>query len=50
VTEKVGIVIGMLMFGVIDQITGSMRNSILFFILFFVLGAFMLKRVQTKER
>jgi len=49
VTEKVGIVIGMLLFGVIDQITGSMRNAILFFILFFVLGAFMLMRVPTKK-
>ena len=49
VTEKVGIIIGMLFFGVIDQITGSMRNSILFFMLFFILGAFMLTRVKTKK-
>ncbi len=49
VTEKVGIVIGMLLFGVIDQITGSMRNAILFFILFFVLGAFMLMRVPNQR-
>ena len=31
VTEKIGIVIGMLCFGLIDQISGSMRNGILFF-------------------
>lgn len=49
VTEKVGIVIGMLLFGVIDQITGSMRNAILFFILFFVVGAFMLMRIPTQK-
>ena len=49
VTEKVGIIIGMLFFGLIDQITGSMRNSILFFMLFFILGAFMLTRVKTKK-
>ncbi len=30
VAEKIGIVIGMLIYGFIDQITGSMRNSILF--------------------
>ena len=45
VTEKIGIVIGMLCFGLVDQISGSMRNGILFFIIFFVLGAFMLMRI-----
>ena len=50
VTEKVGIVIGMLLFGAIDQITGSMRNSILVFVLFFVVGAILLTRVNKKPR
>ena len=45
VTEKIGIVIGMVCFGLVDQISGSMRNGILFFILFFVLGALMLARI-----
>ena len=45
VTEKIGIVIGMLCFGLVDQISGSMRNGILFFIIFFVFGAFMLMRI-----
>ena len=45
VTEKIGIVIGMLCFGLVDQITGSMRNGILFFIVFFFLGALLLTRV-----
>ena len=45
VTEKIGIVIGMLCFGLVDQISGSMRNGILFFIVFFMLGAFMLSRI-----
>ncbi|MFL2575883.1 MAG: MFS transporter [Flavobacteriaceae bacterium] len=36
VSEKVGIVIGMLMYGTIDQITGSMRNAILFFCALFL--------------
>ncbi|MGB0256902.1 MAG: MFS transporter [Flavobacteriaceae bacterium] len=45
VTEKIGIIIGMVLFGSLDQITGSMRTSILFFVLFFVLGAILLIRV-----
>jgi UMF1 family MFS transporter len=38
VAEKIGIVIGMLIYGFIDQITESMRNSILFLVLFFIIG------------
>ena len=45
VTEKIGIIIGMILFGSLDQITGSMRTSILFFVLFFVVGAILLLRV-----
>ena len=45
VTEKIGIVIGMLCFGLVDQISGSMRNGILFFIIFFVFGGLMLMRI-----
>ena len=45
VTEKVAIIIGMIMFGAVDQITGSMRNSILFFALFFIAGVILLLRV-----
>ena len=48
VTEKIGIVIGMLCFGLVDQISGSMRNGILFFIVFFFLGALLLTRVPNK--
>lgn len=49
VAEKVGIVIGMLMFGYIDQITGSMRNSILFLVIFFFVGLLLLLRVPRTE-
>jgi len=49
VTEKIGIIVGMSLFGVIDQITGSMRNAILFFMVFFVIGAAMLLRVPRKK-
>jgi UMF1 family MFS transporter len=45
VAEKIGIVVGMILYGVIDQVTGSMRNSILFLVLFFVIGVFLLFRV-----
>ena len=50
VTEKIGIVIGMLCFGLVDQISGSMRNGILFFIIFFVFGAFMLMRIPKSSK
>ncbi len=45
VAEKVGIVIGMALYGMIDQLTGSMRNSILFLAVFFILGVWLLFRV-----
>ncbi|WP_310557526.1 MFS transporter [Flavobacterium sp.] len=49
VTEKVGIVIGMSIYGIIDQVTGSMRNAILFLGLFFVIGLILLFRVPKKS-
>lgn len=49
VAEKIGIVIGMLIYGFIDQITGSMRNSILFLVVFFILGVFLLLRVPRNK-
>ena len=49
VTQKVSIVIGMSLFAFIDQITGSMRNAILVFLLFFVIGAYMLSNIRTKN-
>ena len=48
VSEKIGIVIGMLIYGFIDQFTGSMRNSIVFLMLFFIVGAILLVRVPNK--
>ncbi len=38
VLEKLGIVIGMFAFGYIEGLTGSMRNSVLSLVVFFVLG------------
>ena len=49
VTEKVGIIIGMALFGTIDQITGSMRNSILLFIILFISGALLLSRIPNNH-
>lgn len=49
VAEKIGIVIGMLIYGFIDQITGSMRNSILFLVIFFIVGVFLLLRVPRNK-
>jgi UMF1 family MFS transporter len=37
-TEKIAIVIGMFIFGLMEEITGSMKNSLLSLILFFALG------------
>ncbi|RZV64370.1 MAG: MFS transporter [Flavobacteriaceae bacterium] len=45
VAEKIGIVIGMVIYGTIDQITGSMRNAIFFLFIFFLIGIILLFRV-----
>jgi UMF1 family MFS transporter len=49
VAEKIGIVIGMVIYGTIDQITGSMRNSILFLFVFFLMGIILLFRVPKQQ-
>lgn len=46
VAEKIGIVIGMGIFASIDQISGSMRNAIVFLALFFIVGVILLINVQ----
>lgn len=38
VTEKIGLVIGLFSFGLLEELTGSIRNSIIALIVFFVLG------------
>ena len=50
VTEKIGIVIGMFLYGYIADITGKMQNAILFLIVFFVVGVFLLLRIPKKSR
>ncbi len=49
VAEKIGIVIGMGIFATIDQVTGSMRNAILFLVIFFLAGILLLFRVPRTE-
>ena len=49
-SQMTGIVLGMLLFGTIDQVTGSMRSSILFFLSFFLIGAFLLIRLHRRSR
>lgn len=50
VSEKVGIVIGTFSFGMIEGLTGGMRNSILALIVFFALGFLLLLRIPPKEK
>ena len=49
VTEKVGLIIGLLSFGFIEGAFGSMRTSILALILFFIVGLILLLRVPRTE-
>jgi len=48
-TEKVAIVIGIFTFGYIEEITGSMKNSILSLIIFFAIGFFWLFTALQKQ-
>jgi len=48
VSEKIGIVIGMMVYGLIDQITGSPRFAIVFLALFFLSGLLLLLRIPKK--
>ncbi len=46
VTEKIAIVIGMFSFGIINEITGSQRNSVLALCSFFIIGFILLYRTS----
>lgn len=49
ISEKIGIIIGTLSYGLIQQLTGSMRNSIFALLIFFVVGFVLLLRVPKDE-
>lgn len=46
ILEKVAIVFGTMIFGVIEQLTGGMRNSILALIVFFAIALVLMRRVR----
>jgi UMF1 family MFS transporter len=50
VTEKIGIVIGMAIYGAVDQYTGSMRNAIVFLFIFFLAGVVLLIRIPNRKK
>ena len=49
-TEKIAIVVGMFSFGFIEEMTGSMKNSLIFLIVFFVIGFAWLYSASIKQR
>jgi UMF1 family MFS transporter len=50
VCDKIGLVLGTAMYGFVEEITGSMRNSIIGLILFFVIGFVLLLRINIKQK
>lgn len=50
VTEKIAIVIGMFSFGLVQQLTGNMRNSVIALIVFFIAGLITLFMTLQKEK
>jgi len=49
VIEKLGMILGTISFGIISQISGGMRNSVLMLIVFFIVGLILLLRVQERK-
>ena len=49
VTEKLSIVLGTLLYGLIEQLTGSMRNSVLGLLVLFVIGFLLLWRIPSQK-
>jgi UMF1 family MFS transporter len=49
VTYNVSIVVGVFSYGLINQLTGNMRNSALFLSLYFILGLFILLQLKAKQ-
>lgn len=48
-TEKIALVIGILSFGYIEELTGSMKNSVLSLIIFFLIGLIWLYSARAKS-
>lgn len=50
VCDKVGTVLGTFVFGYVNELTGSMRDSIIALVIFFIIGIYLLLRVQGQTR
>ncbi len=48
VCEKIGIVLGMALFGILEEASNSMRNPVLALLSFFLVGFYLLSRVERK--
>lgn len=49
-TEKIAIVLGLVTFGLLEELTGSMKNSLLSLIVFFAIGLIMLYSARHKQK
>ncbi len=49
-TEKIAIVLGLVTFGLMEELTGSMKNSILSLIVFFAIGLLILYSARAKQK
>ncbi|WP_435355818.1 MFS transporter [Emticicia sp. SJ17W-69] len=49
IIEKLAITIGTLVFGLVGQLTGNMRNSVLTILVFFIVGFLLLMRIPSKK-
>lgn len=49
VTEKLAIVIGTFIYGAVEHVTGSMRNSILALLVIFIIGLVLLSRIPSRK-
>jgi UMF1 family MFS transporter len=49
ITEKLSIVLGTLVYGLIEQLTGSMRNSVLGLLVLFIIGLALLWRIPSQK-
>ncbi|UTA66412.1 MFS transporter [Emticicia sp. 21SJ11W-3] len=49
IVEKIAITLGTLLFGVVEQLTGDMRNSVLVILVFFIIGFLLLMRIPSKN-
>lgn len=45
-TEKIGIALGTLIYGLVDHLTHDMRNSVLILMAFFIIGIWLLSRIK----